>query len=314
VHRTARGVAGFATLDAVHRGRSAFFVALGLAIAAGLVWLGGALAGEPLVAPPPDAAIGPIASAVARGRHVRIDGPRGPIHVWIPAGYHADTGATILYLHGYFDDADTAWTGHQLAQQFALSALNAVFVVPEAPVAQKTPINYPDLGELLRLVEDGTGVVRGAALTAAVGHSGAFRTLQAWFDEPLLDQMVMVDAMYGDEDAIVGWVRSSPRHRLIFVGEDTLLATESVVEKLPDALTIDRFPPTYDTWPAAARTARAVYVRAQFAHMPLVTEGIVLPSLLRLLPVELLADEPWRLPLGALPALVDAQVPDGTPN
>jgi len=48
--------------------------------------------------------------------------------------------------------------------------------------------------------------------------------------------------------------------------------------------------------------------------MPLVTEGIVLPSLLRLLPVELLADEPWRLPLGALPALADAQVPDGTPN
>lgn len=314
MQRTARGGAGFATLAAVHRGRSAFFVALGLAIVTGLVWLGGALAGEATVAPTPDAAIGPIASAVARGRHVRIDGPRGPIHVWIPAGYHADTGATILYLHGYFDDADTAWTGHQLAQQFALSALNAVFVVPEAPVAQKTPINYPDLGELLRLVEDGTGVVRGAALTAAVGHSGAFRTLQAWFDEPLLDQMVMVDAMYGDEDAIVGWVRASPRHRLIFVGEDTLLATESVVEKLPDALTIDRFPPTYDTWPAAARTARAVYVRAQFAHMPLVTEGIVLPSLLRLLPVELLADEPWRLPLGALPPLVDAQVPDSTPN
>jgi len=298
----------------VHRGRSAFFVALGLAIVAGFTWLGGALAGESPALPSPDAAPGPIASAVARGRHVRIEGPRGPIHVWIPPGYHADTGATIIYLHGYFDDADTAWTGHQLAQQFALSALNAVFVVPEAPVAQKTPINYPDLGELLRLVEDGTGVVRGAALTVAVGHSGAFRTLQAWLDEPLLDQMVMVDAMYGDEDAIASWVRASPRHRLIFVGEDTLLATESVVDKLPDALTIDRFPPTYDTWPAAARTARAVYVRAQFAHMPLVTEGIVLPSLLRLLPVELLADEPWRLPLGALPPLVDAQVPDGTPN
>jgi len=40
--------------------------------------------------------------------------------------------------------------GGGLAQQFALSALNAVFIVPEAPVAQKVPINYPDLGELLR--------------------------------------------------------------------------------------------------------------------------------------------------------------------
>ena len=43
-------------------------------------------------------------------------------------------------------------------------------------------------------------------------------------------------------------------------------------------------------------------------HMPLVTDGIVLPSLLRLLPVELLADEPWQLPLGSLPPLPDAAV------
>jgi hypothetical protein len=273
---------------------------------AGLVWLGAALADDRKPAPPPpDAPPGPIAAAVAAGRHVRIDGPRGPIHVWIPASYHADTGATVLYIHGYFDDADTAWTGHQLPQQFALAALNALFIVPEAPVAQKVPINYPNLGELLQLVEDQTGVMRGAAGTFAVGHSGAFRTLQAWLDEPLIDQLVMIDSMYGDEDAIVGWMRSSPRHRLIFVGEDTLLATESVAEKLPETLTIDRFPPTYDTWPQAARTARSVYIRAQYAHMPLVTEGIVLPSLLRLLPVELLADEPWRLPLGSLPPLVD---------
>ena len=290
------------------------FASLGLLGLIELGWLGAALAGEAQLAPAADTAGTAVASAVAAGRHVRIDGPRGPIHVWIPPSYHADTGATVIYVHGYFDDADTAWTGHQLAPQFALSALNAVFVVPEAPVAQKTPINYPDLGELLRLVEDGAGVTRGAAMTAAIGHSGAFRTLQAWLDEPLLDQLVMVDAMYGDEDAVVGWLRASPRHRLIFVGEDTLLGTESVADKLPETLTIDRFPPTYDTWPPAARTARSVYVRAQYLHMPLVTEGIVLPSLLRLLPVELLADEPWRLPLGSLPPLVDAAAPTATPD
>jgi hypothetical protein len=43
--------------------------------------------------------------------------------------------------------------------------------------------------------------------------------------------------------------------------------------------------------------------------MPLVTEGIVLPSLLRLLAVERLADQPWQLPLGSLPALPDAALP-----
>ena len=272
-----------------------------------VVWLGVAVAQQP-TAPPATLAAAQIANAVAAGRHVRIEGPRGPIHVWIPPSYHADTGATVLYVHGYFDDADTAWIGHQLPQQFAMSALNALFIVPEAPVAQKTPINYPDIGEVLRLVEDATGVMRGQALTVAVGHSGAFRTLQAWLDEPLLDQMVMIDAMYGDEDLIIAWLKASQRHRLIMVGEDTILGTESVAEKLPDIVTIDRVPPTYDTWPAETRTARIVYVRAQFMHMPLVTEGIVLPGLLRLLPVELLADEPWQLPLGSLPAMPDAAV------
>src|SRR5262249_21591154 len=126
----------------------------------------------------------------------------------------------------------------------------------------------------------------------------------------LLDQLVMIDAMYGDEDAIVGWYKASPRHRLIFVGEDTLLATESVADKIPDTLTIDRIPPTYETWPAAAKTPRSVYLRAQCMHMPLVTDGIVLPALMRLLPIELLADEPWKLPLGSLPLLPDASVDD----
>jgi hypothetical protein len=241
---------------------------------------------------------------------VRNEGPRGPIHVWVPAGYHADTGATIVYVHGYFDDADTAWTGHQLPEQFAMSALNAVFVVPEAPVAQKTPINYPDLGELLRLVEERAGVPRGAALTVAIGHSGAFRTLQAWLDEPMLDQLVMIDAMYGEEGLITGWFNAAPHHRLITVGFDTVLGTESVASKLPETVMIDRFPPTYDTWPAKARTARHVYIRAQYGHMPLVTEGIALPSLLRLLPVELLASAPWELPLGSLPPLPDASTGD----
>ena len=93
--------------------------------------------------------------------------------------------------------------------------------------------------------------------------------------------------------------------------EGRLLGMEEI-EANPYVL--DRFPPTYDSWPAEARTARSLYIRAQFAHMPLVTEGIVLPSLLRLLPVELLADEPWQLPLGALTPLPDASLDDGATN
>ena len=291
----------------MHR-RNVLAAGLAATALAGLAWLGVALAGDP----PPVPAQGPIAAAVSAGRHVRIDGPRGPIHVWIPASYHADTGATILYVHGYWDSADTAWTAHQLPEQFALSALNAIFIAPEAPVQQRTPINYPELGELLRLVEDQAGVMRGAALTAAVGHSGAFRTIQEWLDEPLIDQIVMIDAMYGEESLFVSWFGASPRRRLIDVGWDTLLGTEAATARIPETVTIDRFPPSWDAWPPEARRARSLYIRSQYNHMPLVTDGVALPFLLRLLPVELLPDLPWQLPLGSLPPLpplpVDAAV------
>jgi len=290
----------------VHR-RNVLGAGLAATALAALAWLGVALAGDP-----PVQASGPIAAAVNAGKHVRIDGPRGPIHVWIPAGYHADTGATILYVHGYWDSADTAWTMHQLPEQFALSALNAMFVVPEAPIQQRVAVNYPDVGEILRLVEDQTGVMRGAALTAAVGHSGAFRTIQEWLDEPLIDQIVMIDAMYGEESLFVSWFGASPRRRLIDVGWDTLLGTEAATARIPETVTIDRFPPSWDAWPPEARRARSLYIRSQYNHMPLVTDGVALPFLLRLLPVELLPDLPWQLPLGSLPPLpplpVDAAV------
>jgi hypothetical protein len=276
-------------------------------------WIGWAIAGSAPKLATPTADAHPLTVAVNAGKHVRIDGPHGAIHVWVPPSYHADTGATIIYLHGYYDDADSSYIGHHLPEQFAMSALNAIFIVPETPSAAKTPINYPALGELLQLVEDKTGVSRGMALTAVVGHSGAFRTIDAWLDEPLVDQLVMIDSMYANEEQIEAWFRASSRHRLITVGEDTLQWNEQLLKDMPDTVVLDRVPPTYDTWPPESRTARAVYIRAQFMHMPLVTDGIVLPSLLRLLPVELLADEPWKQPLGALPqpdAAIDAPATD----
>jgi hypothetical protein len=176
---------------------------------------------------------------------------------------------------------------------------------------QKVPINYPSLSELLRLVEEKTGVTRGMALTAAVGHSGAYRTINAWLDEPLLEQVVLIDGMYANEEVMEAWLRASPVHRMITVGEDTLQWNEQLLRDMPDTFVVDRVPPTWDTWPAEARTAKSVYVRAQYYHMPLVTDGIVLPAVLRLLPVELLGDEPWQQPLGAMPPLPDAALDAG---
>jgi hypothetical protein len=292
----------------VHASRVAVLAACGLFAAAGVWWLGGALADDDPPAPAITADAHVLTEAAKAGRHWRIDGPRGPIHVWIPPGYRAETAATILYIHGYYDNADTAFVGHRLPEQFALAAANAMFIVPEAPIRQQVPINYPNLSELIRLVEDETGLHRGMALTAAVGHSGAFRTINAWLDEPLLQQVVMIDAMYANEDTMEGWLRASPLHRLVTVGEDTLQWNEQLMRDMPETFVIDRVPTTWDQWPAEAKSARIVYVRAQYFHMPLVTDGIVLPAVLRLLPVELLPDEPWQHPLGDMPLMPDAAI------
>jgi hypothetical protein len=167
-------------------------------------------------------------------------------------------------------------------------------------------VNYPDLGDCCAWSK--TRPSRGA-LTAIVGHSGAFRTIDAWLSEPLIDQLVLVDSLYANHEAIEAWWRASP-HRVITVGEDTIVWNEELVRNVPETLILDRIPPTYDTWPAEAKTARLVYIRAQYMHMPLVLEGNLLPALIRLLPVELLSDEPWQVPLGSLPQLPDAAVED----
>src|SRR5688500_7690887 len=60
--------------------RVAVLVACGVIAAAGMWWIGGAIAGDAPVAPSPDAHV--VTEAARTGRHVRIDGPRGAIHVW----------------------------------------------------------------------------------------------------------------------------------------------------------------------------------------------------------------------------------------
>jgi hypothetical protein len=70
---------------------------------------------------------------VLGGRHWRIKTAQGAVHVWVPADYDRETAGTVVYVHGYYTDADGAWQEHELARQFKASRQNAMFVVPDAP-------------------------------------------------------------------------------------------------------------------------------------------------------------------------------------
>jgi hypothetical protein len=173
-----------------------------------------------------------------------------------------------------------------------------LFIAPEAPIGVGEPVMFPDILALLQAVEAGASVWRGTGPLVAMGHSGAYRTLTSWLAEPLLDMVILVDASYGDQDAFAEWLEASPQHRLVTVGDDTVRWTEDLSLLLPDTVVADHFPVAAETWTTAQRTARHLYVRSQFRHMALVTEGVALPWLLRLLPVQRLPGTAWHETLG----------------
>ncbi|MBK9030522.1 MAG: hypothetical protein IPL61_04145 [Myxococcales bacterium] len=252
----------------------------------------------------------PLAAAAAAGQAWTLTTPAGPVHVWAPAGYHADGAAVILYVHGYGTDVDGAWRDHRLPEQFALSAANAVFIAPEAPAGARQAVRWPALDELLVEVFAAIELPRPTGEVIAIGHSGAYRTLLAWTEYPPLDWIVSLDATYGEVDAWRAWMAASPRHHLLFVGDDTVRWTEGLAAALAadlpgEVVTLDREDDLADEPAPPWRAARAIYLRSRAGHMPLVTAGVAIPTLVRLAPVELLADGPWRAPLGLPPLAPD---------
>lgn len=254
----------------------------------GAVTGAGAGAGTERSAPP---AAEVLAQRVAAGRHWRIATEHGPVHVWIPDGYDAATAATIVFVHGYWINVDQAWASYRLAEQFALSGINAMFVAPEAPRSKWSRIAWPSLGDLVDAVAGGIDIPMPAARLVAVGHSGAFRTLAEWLANSSLDTVVLLDALYVDY-GLLPWLRSSPQHRLVNIVYETGRISNYLHSRLPGTLRVDGLRRT------SLPEAPIVYVRTGVGHWPLVTDGVALPLALRAIGVPYVASAPLALPLG----------------
>jgi len=136
----------------------------------------------------------------------RIDTPRGPVFV-----RPGRRDRAVVYVHGYRDTAESALSRHGIAAQARTSA---TLVIPEAPTSAEEPVNFPDLGELLAAV----GVPSARAM--AIGHSGGFRTLKRWLGDPKLEELMLLDAAYGDVEPFARWA-ALPGKRLHVVGYST---------------------------------------------------------------------------------------------
>jgi hypothetical protein len=221
------------------------------------------------------------ASAQASAEHQRFTSPHGPVHVWTPAGYEPATAGIVVYVHGYYTDVDRAWDRHRLQEQFAASALNALFVACEAPRGPAEPVHWPSLRELLDAVAEHVDSALPRGRVVAVGHSGAHRTLSRWLAEESssVETLVLLDAFYGDDTSLPGWLSASAERRLINVAADTRRWSEQLHRSLPHTVAHERFPSTGKL--LGARDARILYVRSQFDHMGIVTGGVVIPMILR---------------------------------
>jgi hypothetical protein len=262
---------------------------------------------EPMPSPepaPPDPQRAPVLDAapprdalderVDAGRHWRLDTARGAIHVWVPAGYDAETAAAVVFVHGYWVGVDEAWDSYRLAAQFALSGINAMFIAPEAPAAKWEPIAWPSLADLVRTVAAGVDAAMPAHRLVAVGHSGAYRTLAPWLANPALDTVVLLDALYTDY-GLLGWLRASRQRRLVNIAYETGRFSDYLHRRLPSTRRVDGLPP------GGLPDARILYVRTAAGHWELVTDGVALPLALRAIGVPQLASAPADLPLGLPP-------------
>ncbi len=224
------------------------------------------------------------------GTHWRIKTKAGAVHVWIPGGYDRETAGTVVYIHGYHTDADGAWKDHGLAKQFKASKQNAMFIVPDAPSGNDEDVHWPALTDLRKAVAKGNIRIPDGP-TVVMGHSGAFRTVMKWVDHRAVAKIILLDALYAGQKAFDEFISSGKNaddHRLIMVGSDTAESSKGFVSRYKFAVTREKLPASASDFSKKERGAKLLYVRSQYDHMSMVTNGKVIPLLLKVTPLKAL--------------------------
>lgn len=178
------------------------------------------------------------------------------MHLWCRT--QSEPQKVVVYVHGYRDDVDSAFTNHQLAAQFAKSEVDALFIAVAAPSGADQPVVFGDLDELLEWV--GAPV---AAPVLVIGHSGGNRTLKAWLRSSRVEEVVLLDGFYGDAAPWTRWLTERPGAVLRAVGQHTFVKAEAWRVSLPPEV-----------------REQVTHERAACGHMEIVTAGDWLPKVI----------------------------------
>ena len=225
----------------------------------------------------------PATDQVSGGNHWRLLTDKGPVHVWQPRGYDPAMAGTVVYVHGYYTNVDGAWVQHALAEQFASSKVNALFVVPEAPSGSTEEVSWPALGDLLKEVERQLVGIKVRSPVVVAGHSGAWRTMGSWTEDNRVENFILLDALYGMDDKFQGWLGRHPgsdEPRMTLVSKDTANRVGPFLDGLTAVKRRSSLPETYHDLTPVERAAPVLEIKSDLGHMEIVTTGKVLPVLL----------------------------------
>ena len=189
------------------------------------------------------------------GEHHRLVTQRGPVHLWCRTG--SEPTKVVVYVHGYRDDVDSAFTGHALASQFAKSKVDALFVAVAAPSGPGQSVVFADLDELLQLVDAPSGPV------LVIGHSGGNRTLKSWLRSERVEEVVLLDGFYGESASWTKWLSSRPGAALRIIGQHTWTKSEAWLGALQERV-----------------RKQVLHQPAKCGHMEIVTRGGWLPRVI----------------------------------
>ena len=258
-----------------------------------LAWACGPLA-FPAGAPPQEGA--DVTTPEAGGEHLRIETEHGPLNIWRPADYDPRRAGVVIYIHGYFTSVDQAWVDDQLAMQFRDSGRNALFIAIEAPESNGQDVSWKSLEELLRTVEGHIPYPIPHGPLVVVGHSAAYRTMLFWLDDPRVQYVVLLDALYSGEAEFRYWMRLHPHtqpHRMVLVAIDTRRQSSRFARHISGTARRGSIPARSASFTPRETHARLLYLRSQYEHNAIISNGKVIPVLLQISPIRALtAAEP----------------------
>ncbi|MEJ7599908.1 MAG: hypothetical protein WKG01_18525, partial [Kofleriaceae bacterium] len=157
------------------------------------------------------------------------------------------------------------------------------FIVPDAPANMDESVHWPALSDLRRAITRGN-IKMPDGPVVVMGHSGAFRTVMQWVDHRMVDQIILLDAMYGGEHAFDDFIKSGKRadsHKMIVVGASVAQESSAFINRYKFAKAREKVPEYMSGFTKEERRAKLLYIHSQYSHMPIVTNRKVIPLLLK---------------------------------